>query len=302
MPSGKYPPKKSVTARKERNRPGQSLKKQPYNRDKRVILLPKRVAAARYCTVPHTFVNMERKFSQEFVIQSPMVDFRKNLRAVSFMSMCQEMAYTGAERLGFGYSSLDRHHTAWVLARMNIRFNSLPQWQDTVTLTTWHKGMQGPFFLRDFELSDATGRIVVAATSSWVVIDSIDRHMLRSDHLTLMQDFSGPCESHAIEQPASKVVMPKGVPVDFVTEHTVQFSDIDFIGHTNNTRYLEWAIDCIPPKALEEYRVSEITINYNQESHWGDTVTLSHTAADNLHSIEGSSNGRQIFIAGIRLA
>lgn len=206
-----------------------------------------------------------KKFNSDFFVASHMADSKHRLRVVAFMQMAQDMAMIGADGLGFGYDTLDQHHTAWVLSRMHIHFDQLPKWRSTVNLRTWHKGTSGPFFLRDFILNDA-GSDCITATSSWVVLDLLERKMVRMDTLGSLIPQEGEAPEHAIETPAPKVVVPKSAILLSETPHKVAYSDVDFNEHTNNTRYVEWAMDTIAYDELCSANIKDIYINFIQET------------------------------------
>ncbi len=209
------------------------------------------------------------------------------------MDLAQEIAYWAAMELGFGYESLHVHHTAWVLSRMHIHFTRFPKWQDNASLYTWHKGANGLFYLRDFELLDADGSPAVQATSSWVVIDERTRHFVRPDELppSLVLDY--PVDD-AIAQQAPKVVMPK-VEMTEAGEHTVAYSDIDIIGHTNNARYVVWAMDCLPLEVAVQ-PMKNLYINFNRETTAGETVQLFRLQDGSAWYVEGRVDGKSCFV------
>ena len=123
------------------------------------------------------------KFRQEICIPCYQTDQDARLRPAAFMDMAQEIAYWAASELGFGYDTLHIHHHAWVLTRMHVHFGHSLRWRDPTVLYTWHKGSEGPFYLRDFELMGPDGKPAVQATSSWVVMDEQTRRLVRPEQL-----------------------------------------------------------------------------------------------------------------------
>ena len=182
----------------------------------------------------------ENKYLLKSVIPCFFVDADFRLKPTSFMDMAQEMAYLAANEKGFGYDALMEKGTVWVLSRMNIKFLKYPEWRDEVIMTTWHKGPSGPFFLRDFILASAESGPLVRATSSWVVMDVNSRRLCRAKGI-VGGDTS--CPVHAVETPAGKVILTKGIEPENVGSHVVRYSDVDLLGHTNNARYVVWAMD-----------------------------------------------------------
>ena len=101
----------------------------------------------------------------------------------------------------------------------------------------------------------------------------------------------------AIEEPAERILLPKDFPLEAVAEHRVIYSDLDCNGHTNNAKYTVWAMDCLPGDLVRNHDIKEITINFNHEAMFGETVTLYHALKDNAHIVEGRSGDTQIFIS-----
>lgn len=227
------------------------------------------------------------------------VDMLKRLRPAAFMEIAQEAAYLAAQEMGFGYSDLIATHKAWVLARMTIQFEDLPLWRERLTLTTWHKGLAGPFHLRDFRMCDSEGRVRVKATSSWVILDTAARSLVRNSELDGLVPENRICREHVIETPAERVMMPRGAEPILAAKHTVVFSDTDFIGHTNNVRYAIWAMDCLPYEELMQRPVHSLSINFNHETKAGECVELwLFREADSCY-VEGKVEDRQAFCAKI---
>ena len=173
--------------------------------------------------------------------------------------------------LGFGYADLIVKNTAWILSRVNVKFIDTPKWREDVTLTTWHKGLNRLFFLRDFVVTDKEGRERVKATTSWLVLNLETRRLVRDPQL--MEDGTI-CTENAIEQPADKVVMPKEIEPEYVLEHLVAYSDIDTNAHANNAMYMQWAMDAVDYETASTMAVKEFTINFNHETKAGDRVAL----------------------------
>ncbi len=238
------------------------------------------------------------KFCQDICIPCYDTDAAMFLKPAAFMDCAQEIAYWAAKELGFGYDQLHVHHTAWVLSRMHIHFENPPKWLDEVTLFTWHKGPDGLFFLRDFYLQDGKGERAVTCTSSWVVIDEQTRRLVRPEDLDSLMSVD-PGTDHAIASPAPKVAMPRGSEPEAAGERRVAYSDVDIIGHTNNARYMVWAMDCIDYETASTRRVRDVFINFNKETTPGSVVQLYRLKAEEdgnlVWYVEGRLDGKSAF-------
>ena len=233
------------------------------------------------------------KFRQDLCIPCYQTDSKMALKPAAFMDMAQEIAYWAAEELGFGYDSLHVHHTAWVLTRLHIHFHEAAHWREWVRLFTWHKRSEGLFYLRDFELQSQDGKPLIEATSSWVVIDEQTRRLVRPEVLQ-ERIRTEPETADAIAEPAPKVVFPPQEAGEPAGVHIVSYSDLDMIGHTNNARYVVWAMDCLPPEVTES-PVKDLCINFNKETKAGESVDLFRLQSDSVWYVEGRVDGKSCF-------
>lgn len=219
-------------------------------------------------------MNQNKVLEINEVIPCYGTDFHKYLRPSAFMDYAQELAYRSATELGFGYNKLIKDNRAWVLSRFHIIFSKPVHWGDHVKIQTWHKGPSGLFYLRDFCLLDEQGRKCITATSSWIILDLENRSLVRTDRIDGFMPADTECHDNAIEQPCPKVAMPRGVQDGKVGEHVVNYSDIDCLGHTNNVRYVVWSMDAAGPDITFRKPLKELFINFNKETHLGETVEL----------------------------
>jgi acyl-ACP thioesterase len=228
-----------------------------------------------------------QKYIQEYTIPCYDTDASGRLKPASFMNLAQEAAGQHAVYLGFGYDDLIATNTAWILSRVHIRFVDTPMWKDDVVLTTWHKGLNRLFFVRDFRLTDKEGRTRVEATTSWLVMNLETRRLVRDPQLREGSE----CLEDVIATPAGKVQMPKDVEPQLMFEHLVAYSDIDVNGHANNAMYMQWAMDAVDYDIASTRPVKEVTINFNHETKAGDVVAL-------YKSIIKTEDGRRVYVEG----
>lgn len=243
------------------------------------------------------------RYTEDITIPCYDTDAAWRLKPSSFMNLAQEAAGRHAVYLGFGYDDLIVSNTAWILSRMHIVFTDVPKWRENITLTTWHKGLNRLFYLRDFILTDDQGRERVKATTSWLVLNLETRRLVRDPHL--MEDGTV-CTDNAIEAPADKVIMPKDIEPEYVMEHIVAYSDIDTNGHANNAMYMQWAMDAVDYEVASKRAVKEFVINFNHETKPMDHVQMYRAVVDKEDGchvfIEGRVNDNSAFCVEIIFA
>lgn len=240
------------------------------------------------------------KTTRDFEVKCFMTNQDYRLRAAAFLDEAQDMALQGSDELGFGYDKMDEHRLGWVLYRMYMKFLRPVTWRDRVTMNTWHKGMEGLVFLRDFELIAEDGQCSAVATSSWVVLDMDKRSFVRKEEYPDFINTDPQCTESAVEFAAPKVVIPSGLEKVFAREHKVKYSDTDFNRHTNNVKYVVWALDSIDQDFVFSHPIQELAINFNRETRLGDDVELwtaeQVTDGNRVFYVEGVVDGRQVFI------
>lgn len=241
-----------------------------------------------------------KQYVEKHTIACYDTDAAWRLKPASFMNLAQEAAGRHAVYLGFGYDDLIKTNTAWILSRVHVEFPQTPQWREDITLTTWHKGFNRLFFLRDFILTDNEGRERVKATTSWLVMNLQTRKLVRNPEL--MEDGTI-CLDNVIETPAQKVQMPKDTEQQKVMEHIVSYSDIDTNGHTNNAMYMQWAMDAAGYETASTSPVKAFTINFNHETKPGDVVELFRATVEREDAksifVEGKVDGNSAFCVEI---
>jgi len=219
------------------------------------------------------------KYVENLRILSYETDCRKQLRPTAFMKQAQEMAMVAAEPIGLGYDAMMEHGASWVLSRLHFKFEQAPVWRQSVVFRSWHRGIEGLMFRREFHMTDEQENTLVTGTSQWVILNVAERRVMRPNAIADIIPAEPQSEDVAEESPAPKVVIPKSVEMAHVRTHKVNWSDIDFIGHTNNVQYLEWALDSLDTDFVAQHPVKEVAINFVRETHLDQEVDI-HVGTD----------------------
>ncbi|HNS30560.1 MAG TPA: thioesterase [Tenuifilaceae bacterium] len=219
----------------------------------------------------HTPTDGIRALTREFAVSSFHSDFTGHLSLNSLFHLFQEIAWEHAKLNQFGYENLQEHGFFWVLSRVKVEIDQLPRWTEAFSLKTWPSGIEGPFALRDFVVSDEWGKRLVNATSSWLIVDVKSRRPQRPD--VLFSRFPLEDVERATSVNAPRLPIPQEAVMrsyDLVT----RISDIDVNMHVNNTRYIEWAFNAFSQEEFKDFTVKKIDINYLSECFFGDNVTI----------------------------
>lgn len=242
----------------------------------------------------------DTRYSQDFTISTNDVDATQK---ASFQSICrylQEMAAVHAAKLNLGFHDMMDQHRTWVLAQMLIRMEELPRFQDNIRIKTWSNGPDGRFALRDFEVSDAGGKIIGRASSAWLVIDIREKTICRLDEY--FRDYRYNEVEYVLERRPGRI-KPLAAERE-AGSLEVRFSDLDINGHVNNVRYIDFILDAFPHDFRMTHRMCEIEMNFLKESKAGQEIVVMQEETDPgreyLHTLYNKQEGRPGFTARTR--
>ena len=237
------------------------------------------------------------KCEQDISIPCYFFDINHNLRPASFFDLAQEIAVHGSAMVGAPDWVLKSRDVAWILARMHVHYARLPKLYDKIQLQTWHSGVSGPLFTRDYLMLAADGSTLVSATSSWALMEVSTRSLVKAERIFDLLSPEPQCPERALDADAPKIVWPRGCEPDCIIPHRVNYSDVDYNGHANNARYPVWAYDALPAETVTGRRITDFYINYNRELRLGDVSELSVLCRDGISwFVEGRRDGQQNFI------
>jgi acyl-ACP thioesterase len=187
----------------------------------------------------------------------------------------QEAAIRHAEALGVGRTPMAEIGQGWILSRMSVLMERRPRQEELVTVSTWPRGWEKLFAIRDFDIRDAADTPLVRARSCWLIVDIERRRPLRPqatmDKLPLNPGRDGlPGGGSGLDAwpPALAAAAEKA------GSRRAAYSDIDFNGHMNNARYVEWIQDISDRDYLVGAKTMRLDINYLSEVKLGETIEL----------------------------
>jgi len=224
--------------------------------------------------------------TERLQVHSYDVDFSRCLAVDALSRWCLEAAWNHAEQLGIGFAALAERKLLWVLSRLLVQIDAYPKWGEMLELSTWPRGINGVFALRDFEVRNLGGLHLASATSSWIVLSEGTHRPQRINKLLLHM----PAEQRqAVGRDAAKIMEGDAGVVRLCT--VARYSDIDVNHHVNSATYIRWLLDSYPAEFHQQHTIRRIELNYVGEVKWSDSVSVSAEARHPLviqHSIRGA--------------
>ena len=173
---------------------------------------------------------------------------------------------------GFGMKYLMTINRSWVLSRLAIEMEEMPQQYTKFNVETWVESAMRYFTSRNFAVVDDNGKTYGYGRSIWAMIDTDSRQ---------------PTDIFAIDNGAINnwIVKDKECPIDkggrvkmsddaqLVRTIDTYYNDVDINGHINSVKYIEHVLDLWP---LDWYRdhIKRFEIAYVAEAHAGDQLSF----------------------------
>ncbi len=240
----------------------------------------------------------ERTWTDKYQVNWHEADFRGNATLTTLCNFMQESAWRHAGHMGFGYEDALRLNQFWIVLRWFIKIDRYPKWQENILIETWPRMPERLFALRDYTLTDADGRQLGAATSTWMLLDARTR---RPQKLELVEGFLHlTSERSALGENAHKILVPDDAEVS--TSLITRYGDVDHNGHVNNARYVEWCMNLYPLSFHEKWEASEFQINFVHECRFNEPVELllkENSETDHIIIGRRKTDGTDIFASRI---
>ena len=171
---------------------------------------------------------------------------------------------------GISREKLLENNFAILVSRVAFRFHKLPHENQNITVSTWEETSDALQLYRQYEIKDTdTNESLVTGYSSWLLVDPKARRILPTKKFTLRPPVSLK-KGHDCMEPG-KIVLPEGAVL--LDERKIRYSDLDANGHTTNSRYGAFILDCLPQEYLnKEY--TDFKINFSKEAMLGQTLKI----------------------------
>lgn len=176
---------------------------------------------------------------------------------------------------GYGMSYLNTVNKTWVLSRLAIEMDEMPEQYSKFDVETWVESAMKFFTLRNFAVkgknADGEEKIYGYGRSVWAMIDTETRQPtdILKIHDGLINEYVETEKPCPIAKP-SRVTMTDKATLE--REIVARYNDIDVNGHVNSVKYIEHVLDLWPLDWYKSHRLKRFEIAYVAESHEGDTL------------------------------
>lgn len=228
---------------------------------------------------------MVREYRWSLKVRSYEGDAWGQVSASGILRYFEQSAIDAAADAGYGSQFHRERGTAWVIRRMTLLLLWPARNGDELEITTWISHFARVRGGREYRVANArTGEAVASGLAEWVYLD---RQKMAPVALPrdLTEGFDAPGE------PLGKYDSPKigrlEEQLEFRLERTVEWHEVDSMGHVNNAIYADWLDDAMRVTMNEAgWKVDELrgkglqlrgeyyNLDYKQGALPGDQIAI----------------------------
>ena len=235
---------------------------------------------------------MDKIGSYEFLAEPFHCDFTKRLFMGHLGNHMLNAADFHSTDRGFGMKYLMTINRSWVLSRLAIEMDEMPQMYTKFNVETWVESAMRYFTSRNFRVVGG-GKVYGYGRSIWAMIDTESRQ---------------PTDLFSIDNGAINnwIEKDKECPIDkggrvkmsddaaFVRTIDTQYNDVDINGHINSVKYIEHVLDLWPLDWYRQHSIRRFEIAYVAEAHQGDQLSFyREQTGDNEYCIRITKDGSE---------
>lgn len=194
------------------------------------------------------------------------------LRPTRILTYMQETGNRQCRAYGMDLDTLfRRERKGFLLSRLRMWLNAPLHAYEELEVQTWCPPSRGLTFLRCFRLL-RDGVTVGEASSTWAFMDANTKSLVKVSDVHADFPTGDPVDEAPLPKP---VRLSASLPMETVGQRQIMYSDVDFNGHMNNTRYPDMVCDFLPPEAMEGKWLRQMSLSYMREAALGDTLSVS---------------------------
>ena len=155
---------------------------------------------------------------------------------------------------------------AFIVTRLTLRFHSHLHPLENIRVQTWIDEARGVNFPRYFRVLGESGATVAEGASDWALMDLSTHMPVRADAFSYNTE---PSPALSLRPPRR---FAPAEPMCEVGRRRIAYSDIDYNGHMNNTRYPDMVCDFLPDGTVAWVR--QMSFEFVREAACGTTLRV----------------------------
>lgn len=231
----------------------------------------------------------------EYTIRTYDIDSRKQATLPAIIRLMQEAAMEQVIQLGISVWDLEAHNISWVLMRKHLKLVRMPRLGEKIKIMTHPSGFERIYTYRDFRVFDENDIQIAQSSTAWLLMNIESRRLSRIPDFILKLSKQLPPESSFLPRVSTKV--PKLTRPDWEKSFRVNWHDLDFNQHLNNTFYIQWMLESLPDRILRYQQLTDMKVQYQAEALLGERVVSQCAQTETggyLHRLVTEEDGKEL--------
>lgn len=209
-------------------------------------------------------------FNHETNVYFSQCSADKKMNIFELLKLTSDSATQDYNLRGYPWRTLAENKIAILVSRQSFHFYRRPEADERICLRTWEETPEPLQLVRRYKITKDDGEQLIDGHSTWILVNPETRRIIRTADFKLRSPEPKYKEKYD-GIPTGKIILPE--QMQNLNQRPICFTDIDSNGHTNNSRYGAFTMDCLP----DEYQAKDFTdfrINYSKEAMKGDMLQM----------------------------
>lgn len=243
-------------------------------------------------------MTINHHYKQTQAIPYYLCDRNHQLTLSMLVNLLIEVSENHSAGLGREETYMNERGISWIILRYEFDIKRMPEAKEEIEIETFATEYNKLFTYRTFIVRDDKNNPLIEVKVTFALMDYKSRKMVRIPAVVVE-----PYEA-LFSKRIRREIKPHEIDREQMSEknYTVRYFDIDTNQHVNNSKYIEWLLDCLSPTFLTTHEINHGIITFDKEVKEGNEVTsrVSKRIDDKIQTdhridIDGISHAKATF-------
>ena len=210
-------------------------------------------------------------FNQQSQVYFSQCTKNRTLSINELLRLTSDIAVEEYRDCGLSREFLLEKGFAILVSRVSFKIFRMPRENEKICISTWEEKAEALQLKRGYKITcvDNKNEVLVLGLSAWLLVNPELRKIIPTKNFTLRNPSS--IQREYPGEKLGKISIPQ--ELTHLASRTIQFSDIDANGHTNNSRYASFIIDSLP-EDFQNKDFTDLRLNYSKEAMLGQKLDI----------------------------
>ena len=226
-------------------------------------------------------------YSLNYKVTTSTCDSEGRLKLYSALQMMQDCSEMWIDSEPVVKEYFERHTMTQLLASRQVEVLRVPQYKESLTVTTTVYGIKPMFGFRNTFIFDADGQPCYRTWSMGAFVDKTTGKLARMDQASM--DSLTMTPQQEMNYKDRRIILPKDGATTLEPIRVLR-ADIDYNRHLNNANYIRMAMELLP----EDFEVRGLRVEYRVPARLGDLLSPTLFVIDDDTIIVSLDRGEEV--------